>query len=290
MFANRALYHDGWVACTTPATLPFDPVMSPVDIIDGYAWELYHVEEDFSQAIDLAAQEPEKLKELQSLFYSEAARYNVLPLDNRKSERMDVSSRPSLTKGRTEYTYLSNVKRVTEGAAPDLKNRSFRISAEVNATNATVNGVLATQGGYFAGWSLYVKDGYPTYCYNWLSLSNYVIPSSARLTAGTNTIVLDFAYQGGGLGLGGTVTLRLNGQVVGQGRVENTAGYRISFDETFDVGEDTGTPVSDDYAVPFAFTDELKRLTITLDPVPGADQARVAAAALDGRIERGLRD
>jgi arylsulfatase A-like enzyme len=161
MFGNRAVYHDGWVACTTPTTLPFDIEMSPVDIIDGYAWELYHVADDFSEAVNLASQQPEKLKELQALFYSEAARYNVLPLDNRKSERMDVSTRPSLNPARTEFTYLARVKRITEGAAPDLKNRSFTIAAEVHLTNQVANGVMATQGGYFGGWSLFLKADFP---------------------------------------------------------------------------------------------------------------------------------
>lgn len=290
MFGNRGIYHDGWMACTTPATLPWEPTMSPVDIIDGYAWELYHVAEDFSQAINLAAQQTDKLKELQSLFYSEAAKYNVLPLDNRKVERMDVSTRPSLTYGRTEFTYQSGIKRVTEGAAPDLKNRSFTITANIHIENAVANGVLATQGGYFAGWSLYVKDGKPTYCYNYLSLTNYTVAAAERLAPGDHTIVLDFAYDSGGIGLGGRATLAVDGQPVGETRVEHTAGYRLSFDETFDIGEDTGTAVNRDYEVPFRFNGQIHRVAITLQQVSDTTLANINRAALEGRIEKGLRD
>ncbi len=290
MFGNRAIYHDGWVACTTPASVPWDVALSPVDIIDGYAWELYHVAEDFSQANNLAAAQTDKLKELQSLFYSEAAKYNVLPLDNRKSERMDVSSRPSLTFGRTEFTYRSAVKRITEGAAPDLKNRSFTIAADVTITNEVVNGVLATQGGAFAGWALYVTDGRPAYCYNYVGLSNYTVVASEKLSQGSNRVVLDFAYNGGGIGKGGRATLQINSKQVGELQIESTAGYRISFDETFDVGQDTGTPVNGDYEVPSFFTDQLNQVTITLQPVPASAQVAVSKAALDGRIEKGMRD
>jgi arylsulfatase len=290
MFGNRAIYHEGWVACTTPATLPWDTTMSPVDIIDGYAWELYHVEDDFSQARNLASEQPERLKELQSLFYSEAAKYNVLPLDSRKSERMDVSTRPSLNYERTEYIYRGGIKRVSEGAAPDLKNHSFTLAADITVTNQVVNGVVATHGGYFAGWSLYVKDGKPTYCYNFCGISNYVATAGDRLISGTNRIVVDFNYDGGGIGLGGNATLLVNAQKVGEVRVGATAGYRLSLDETFDIGEDTGTPVNLDYEVPFRFSDQINQVTITLKQMPSSAEAEVKRAAHQGRVEKGLRD
>ncbi len=290
MFANRALYHEGWVACTTPATLPYDMVTSPVDVIDGYAWELYHVAEDFSQANNLAGTHTDKLKELQALFYSEAARYNVLPLDNRKSERLDVSARPSLTYGRTNYTYLGPVKRITEGAAPDLKNRSFTITASLNVTNATVNGVLATQGGYFGGWALYVKDGRVAYCYNYVGLTNTIVTAPTPLAPGSHRIVLDFAYAGGGIGRGATATLTVDDQPAGPVQVPATAGYRISLDETFDIGEDTGMPVNDEYQVPFRFTDQISELTIELKPIPAAERTTLDRATLQGRWEKGVRD
>ncbi len=290
LFGNRAIYHDGWVACTTPATLPWDTTVTPVDIIDGYQWELYQVANDFSEGTNLAASQPAKLKEMQTLFYSEAGKYNVLPLDNRKSERMDVSKRPSLTYGRTVFSYNSPVKRITEGAAPDLKNRSFTITADVVVSNAIPNGVLGTQGGFFGGWALYVKDGKPTYCYNYVSLTNTVVSANEPLPQGTNHIALDFAYDGNGIGLGGWVTLSVNGSQVGRVHVPATAGYRISFDETFDVGQDTGTPVNDDYQVPSAFTDGLAQFTITLQAVPPEDQAAVRRAAAQGRIETGMQN
>ena len=150
MFANRAIYNDGWIACTTPPTPPWASSGAGVTV-DDFKWELYDVTKDFSEANDLAAKEPKRLKELQELFWIEAAKYNVLPLDNSKIERMDVANRPSLTEGRNLFTYYPRMVRIPEGSAPDLKNKSFKVAADVEIPTDGAEGVLVTQGGRFNG-------------------------------------------------------------------------------------------------------------------------------------------
>jgi arylsulfatase len=270
MLGNRALYHDGWVAATIPKRLPWQPT-APPDASDpmSFAWELYHVAEDFSEANDLAAANPGKLRELQDLFWAEAARYNVLPLSSTFVERVDPSIRPSLTRGRTTFTYSPGMIRIPEGATPDMKNRSYSVEADVEIPRGgTTRGVLATQGGRFGGWALLVLDGRPVFVH---ALSNqaqhkYRIASSQRLAPGRHKVRFEFTYEGGGMGRGGTGSLLVDGQQVAQGRIERTVARRFSLDETFDVGEDTGTPVVEDYVrlMPFRFTGTLHRLTIAL--------------------------
>jgi len=264
MFCNRAIYHDGWVAATTPTAAPWEGLAKPVDIVAGFQWELYNVTEDFSQANDLAAQEPAKLKELQKLFWKEAEKYNVLPLDNSKLERFDVSIRPSLTRGREEFTYYAGLVRIPEGAAPDTKNKSWQIKAEVEVPGGGVEGVLLTHGGRFGGWGLYVLKGKPVFHYNVAGISRYGIAGKDELAPGKHTIHYDFKYDGGGIGKGGAGTLLVDGKKVAEGRIERTLPFRIALDETLDCGEDTGTPVSEDYHVPFKFTGTIKKVVIEL--------------------------
>jgi arylsulfatase len=267
MFGMRGIYHDGWVACTTPARAPWDMRVPTVDVINGYTWELYHVAEDFSEAVNVADQYPDKLRELQLLFYAEAAKYNVLPLDDSTIGRFDVSIRPSLTRGRTAFTYQGTLTRIPEGAAPDVKNKSFRITADVVLPKGGEQGTLLTQGGLAAGYALLFQGGKPVFHYNLVNVAHYTIAAKDPLTPGKHTIVFDFRYDGGGIGKGGTGTLSVDGQQVAQGRIENTVPVRFSFDETFDVGADTGTPVSEDYDVPFAFTGTIEKLTVDLTPI-----------------------
>ena len=148
MFGNRGIYHDGWVACTTPHVAPWEDPFNArqVDVISGYKWELYNVADDFSEAVNLADKYPDKLQELQLLFYAEAAKYNVLPLDDSKVARMDVALRPSLTRGRTEFTYYGSITRIPEGAAPDMKNKSFRITANVVLPKGGEQGIVRDAG------------------------------------------------------------------------------------------------------------------------------------------------
>ena len=264
LMGNRGIYHDGWVACTTPARSPWQPAEFTGDVISGYTWELHHVAEDFSQAVNLARENPDKLHELQLLFYTEAAKYNVLPLDHSTIARFDVSIRPSLTRGRTEFTYSGGLTRIPEGAAPDVKNKSFRITAEVVLPKGTEQGMVVTQGGLCAGYALLFQGGKPAFHYNFFDIAHFNIASEDALAPGRHTVVFEFKYDGGGIGRGATGTISVDGKQVAQGRIDRTVPLRFSFDETFDVGEDTGTPVSEDYDVPFKFTGIIEKVVVKL--------------------------
>jgi arylsulfatase A-like enzyme len=262
MFANRAIYDNGWVACTTPPIAPWVSVADPVDIIEGYEWELYNIDEDFSESNNVAKQYPDKLRELQRLFYIEAVKFDVLPLDNSKVERLDVNNRPSLTRGRDEFTYYEGMTRIPEGSAPDFKNKSFGISAVVEIPDDGAEGLLMTQGGRFSGIGLYVLENRPVFVYNLADVERYRVESEEPLEPGKHVVTLDFKYDGGGLGKGGVATLSVDGREVASKKIPRTIGYRMSLDETLDIGEDTGTPVSEDYKIPFKFTGEIEKVTI----------------------------
>ncbi len=276
MLGNRAIYHDGWVAATTPPTPPWAAVAGDVGILD-YRWELYNVNEDFSEANDVATKEPAKLRELQDLFLVEAARHNVLPLDNSKIQRLDTTNRPSLTRGRSVFTYYPGAVRIPEGAAPDVKNKSFQIAARIEVPEGGAEGMLLTQGGRFAGWGLYVLGSKPVFCYNLAAVERYCVTGKDALTPGKHNIELDFKYDGPGLGKGGTATLLVDGKPAGEGKLARTLAFRMSLDETFDCGEDTGTPVSEDYHVPFKFTGKIGKVGV-----------RIGAAALTPEEKREL--
>jgi len=262
MFSNRAIYNDGWVAATTPPLPPW-ATGKTIDV-DDYKWELYDVTKDFSEANNLAAMEPKKLRELQDLFWIEAAKYNVLPLDNSKIERLSVDNRPSLTRGRSLFTYYPGMTRIPEGTAPSILNKSFKVAAEVDVPAGGAEGVIVTQGGRFNGWGLYLLDSKPVFHYNNVGVYRYTVAGQDKLTPGKHVIVLDFKYDGPGLAKSGTATLKVDGKVAGEGKVAHTIPFRISADETLDIGEDTGTPVSEDYHVPFKFTGDLKKVMIEL--------------------------
>lgn len=268
MFANRAIYDKGWVACTTPTTPPWVSVADPVDVIDGYHWELYNIADDFSESVNLAAQHPEKLKELQRLFYIEAVKNNVLPLDNSKAERLDVKNRPSLTRGRDTFTYYDKMIRIPEGSAPDLKNKSFGISAVVDIPESGAEGLIMTQGGRFCGLGFYLLESKPVFHYNLCGVERYNVTSPEKLKPGKHVITLDFKYDGDGVGKGGQATISVDGNKVASSRIPQTVGYRMSLDETLDIGEDTGTPVSEDYKVPFKFSGDLEKVTIKITDHP----------------------
>ncbi len=281
MLGNRALYSDGWMASTTPKRLPWQPKAKPgSDDPLTFDWELYQVAQDFTQATDLAKQNPDKLRELQDLFWSEAARYNVLPLDAKFAERVDPAIRPSLTRGRSVFTYNAGMIRIPEGSAPDLKNKSYSVTAEVKIPQGGADGVLATQGGRFGGWGLMVLDGKPVFVH---ALSNqpqhkYKVASNEKLTPGDHTIRFGFTYDGGGIGKGGTGTLFVDDKQVAQAKIDRTVCCRFALDETFDVGEDTASPVIEDYAdkMPFRFTGVLKTVVIELGKSDLSDEAKKA--------------
>jgi arylsulfatase A-like enzyme len=262
MFGNRAIYDDGWIAATRHPRLPWQGTINAD--FEKDPWELYNIEEDFSEANNLATEKPEKLAKLQKLFLSEARKYNVLPLDDRVSERFDVQDRPSPAAGRTTFTYYSSGVSIPEGSAPSLKNRSFAITADVEIPESGAEGVLLTQGGRFAGWGFFLEDSKPTYVYNFVNAERYIIQSPQKLAPGKSTIKFNFDYDGGEVGAGGIGKLFINDQPVAEGRIAKTIPYRFTLDETFDVGRDTGTPIVETYQVPFAFTGNLQKVTLNL--------------------------
>jgi len=265
MMGNRAIYDNGWIAGTTPSTAPWETFAAPGDIITSFEWELYNVTEDFSQSENLAAKYPDRLADMQLVFYGEAAKYNVLPIDNSRAPRLDVSLRPSLTEGRDTFTYYDGMHRVPEGTAPDFKNKDHDITVEVEIGDGKSEGMLVTQGGRFGGWGLYVIDGMPVYTYNVANLERYSARSKKKLTPGKHTIRYSFDYKGGKRpGGGGTGKLYVDGKKVAEVKIERTMGYRISLDETFDIGIDAGEPVSEEYHVPFDFTGEISKVVVKL--------------------------
>jgi arylsulfatase A-like enzyme len=244
MFVNRGIYHKGWTAVTRHS-IPF--VMEPLPAFDDDVWELYSPD-DWTQAHDLAKEMPGKLHELQRLFLIEAVKYDVLPLDDRRPERFntDLAGRPTLIKGKTQLLF-SGMQRLGENVTINLKNKSHAVTAEVWLPEKVANGVLITQGGQFGGWSLYVKDGILKYCYNLLGVQRFYTAANTPLPAGKHQVRMEFAYDGGGLGRGGAITLYLDGSKIGEGRVDATEPMTFSLDESTDVGCETGTMVAEDY-------------------------------------------
>jgi arylsulfatase A-like enzyme len=244
MFVNRGIYHKGWTAVTRHS-IPF--IAEPLPPYDDDVWELYSPD-DWTQARDLSKEMPEKLHELQRLFLIEAVKYNVLPLDDRRPERFnsDLAGRPTLIKGKSQLLF-SGMQRLGENVTLNLKNKSHAVTAEVWVPDRGANGVIVTQGGQFGGWSLYVKDGILKYCYNLLGVQRFYSAADTPLPAGTHQVRMEFAYEGGGLGRGGDITLFLDGNKIGAGRVGATMPMMFSLDESMDVGSETGSMVSEDY-------------------------------------------
>ncbi len=211
-------------------------------------WELYDTNSDWSQAHDLAAEMPEKLDELKALFMEEARKYNVLPLDDRRVERFnsDLAGRPVLIAGNSQLLF-GGMGRLTENSVVNVKNKSHSVTAELTVPEGGAEGVIVAQGGAFAGWSLYAKDGKPKYCYNLFGLQRFHVEGDTEIPPGAHQVRMEFAYDGGALGKGGTVSLYVDGEKCGEGRVEGTVPMIFSADETCDVGSDTASPVSDDY-------------------------------------------
>ena len=243
MFVNRGIYHKGWTAVTRHST-PWMATEMPA--YDDDVWELY-APDDWTQAHDLSAEQPERLRDLQRLFLIEAARYNVLPLDDRRFERFnaDLAGRPQLIRGKSQLLF-GGMGRLSENSVLVIKNKSHSVSAEIDVPDGGGSGVIVAQGGAFGGWSLYLHEGRPAYCYNTFGVQRFKVYGADPLPAGEHQVRMEFAYDGGGLGKGGDVTLFLDGTEVGSGRVDMTVPMVFSADETTDVGSDSGTPVSDD--------------------------------------------
>jgi arylsulfatase len=246
MFCNRGIYHDGWTAVTRHSTpWVFGTALPP---FQDDVWELYDTNVDWTQAKDLAREMPEKLAELQELFLEEARKYNVLPLDDRRVERFDttMSGRPTLIKGNSQLLF-SGMGRLSESAVVNIKNTSHAVTADIVVPDGGARGVLIAQGGAFGGWSLYFHEGRPKYCYSFFGVQRFAVEGDAPVPAGEHQVRMEFDYDGGGLAKGGTVTLYVDGQSVAEGRVEHTQPLIFSADETADVGNETGSTVTDDY-------------------------------------------
>ena len=246
MFCNRGVYHEGWTAVTRHST----PWVMGLDLpaFEDDVWELYDTNSDWSQAHDVAAEMPDKLAELQALWLEEARKYNVLPLDDRRVERFDadIAGRPVLVSGNSQLLF-GGMGRLSESSVLNVKNRSHAVTAEIEVPEGGAEGVLIAQGGAFAGWCLYLKNARPKYCYNLLGMQRFTVEGREPVAPGTHQVRAEFAYDGGGLGKGGTVSLYVDGRQVGEGRVEHTVPMIFSADETCDIGSDNASPVADDY-------------------------------------------
>jgi len=277
MLGNRAIYQDGWVAATTPVTLPWElSTKTPPDVITGYNWELFNVQEDPTQFNDLATKMPDKLKQMQDLFYAEARKYNVLPLDNTTLARWNTP-RPSLTAGRTVFTYSGELIGTPNSAAPDIKNKSYTITAEVEIPQGGAEGMIVTEGGRFGGYGLFLSKGEfgfdrgrVVFLYNLLDLKR-TMWEGPELTAGKHTIVFDFKSAEPGLGKGGTGVLSVDGKEAARNSLEHTTPITFPEDESFDIGQDTRTGlalIEYRYDPPFKFTGKINKLTFRLEPEP----------------------
>jgi arylsulfatase len=266
MFGNRAIYQDGWFAGTIHRA-PWEAKARAPLLEDK--WELYDTRSDFSLAEDLSSSNPKKLKELQGVFLEEAIKYRVLPIDDRGIERAIAANvgRPDLMEGRTTLDLYPGMDGMTENVFLPIKNRSLTITADVEVP-ADAKGVVVCQGGAFGGWSLYFKDGKPTYCYNVLGMQRFTVAAAEAVPAGRVKLELDFRYDGGGIGKGGTASILVDGKKTGEGRIEHTQPLIFSADETADVGEDEATPVSPDYEDRGnEFTGKIHKITIRVKPV-----------------------
>jgi len=246
MFGNRGIYHKGWTAVTRHKT-PWLLVGDKAPAFDDDVWELYDTTKDWTQAEDLSKKMPEKLHELQRLWLIEATKYNALPLDDRLAERInpDLAGRPVLVRGNSQILF-GGMGRLSENSVLSLKNKSHSVTAEIVVPDR-VEGVIVAQGGNIGGWSLYAKNGKLKYCYNLLGIRYFYVEADKPLDKGEHQVRMEFAYDGGGLGKGGTATLYIDGKKAAQGRIDATAPNVFSADDGCDVGRDTGAPVSQDY-------------------------------------------
>jgi arylsulfatase len=279
MLAHRGIYHDGWYANTTPPALPWQSSgHQPEDVVNGYAWELYNLADDPTQSRNLAAQFPDRLRDLQQRFLVEAARYQVLPLDNSTLPRL-ITQRPGPSAGRRDFVYRGTGTSLLASVAPSLLNRSYRLVAEIEVPAGGATGVIATHGGRFAGWGFYLLAGRPVFTWNLLDMERVRWEAPEALPPGRHSIAFEFQPEAAGppFGRGGNGTLSVNGQVVARQAMARTLPFAVQGDETFDVGRDTGSSVDDqDYHAPFPFTGRLERFVVTLgdSTLPGAPAPR----------------
>jgi arylsulfatase len=262
---NRGLYHNGWMASALSFP-PWQAIRGAFDP-DKQKWELYNVEEDFSQAGDVARQYPEMLRQLQDMWWVEAARYNVLPLDWRGPNprfNAELMGRPSLIGDRKSVTYYEGTTGLPDAAMLPVLNKSWTITAEIDLRGPADSGIIITQGGMQGGYALYLRAGRPVFVYNFLALNRFVFEGKQPLPRGKNKLMMDFVYDGGGLGKGARVILKANGNVVAEGRLESTVPVQFSIVEGVDVGQDGGSPVDWTYKMPFKFTGRVDQVNVAI--------------------------
>jgi len=285
MVGNRAIYHDGWMAATTPPVAPW-LLGEKMPELGDYHWELYNIADDFSENNDLAAQQPDKLKEMQALFLTEARKYNVFPLDNSGFVRL-LAPKPSAIAGKTEFTYTGENSGIPVGNAPSILDKDYIITAEITVPKGGAEGMIVTLGGRFGGYGLYLLKSKPVFTYNlldterfrWeggLGLARDVLGKA--LAPGKHTLLFDFKYDGPGPGKGGTGVFTVDGKEMAKKTIAHTIPLLMSIDETFDVGLDTGTGVDESYKLPFKFTGTIDKLTIKLGPSQMTAEEQKAAA------------
>jgi arylsulfatase A-like enzyme len=263
---NRGIYHKGWTA-VTQHRIPWEVGAIKTRAFDDDVWELYDTNTDWAQSRDLAKKMPEKLRELQRLWLIEAAKYNVIPIDDRLAERFnpDIAGRPQLIRGSRQMLF-GGMKGLSTHAILSLMNKTFALTAEVAVPDAGAQGVIFAWGGITGGFSLYAKDGKLKYCYNFLGLKHFFVEGTKAIPAGKHQVRMEFAYDGGGPAKGGTVSLYTDGEKVGEGRIEMTEPFAFSADETADVGVEEGSPVSPDYGpTGNAFNGQINWLEIDID-------------------------
>jgi arylsulfatase len=265
LVVNRGIYHDGWMA----SALSFPPWEANRGAFDPdkQKWELYNIDQDFSQANDVAQANPEKLRQLEDLWWVEAAKYNVLPLDWRGVIRFnsEAMGRPSLIAGRTKLTYFPGMIALPLGSAPPMLNKSWTITADIEVPDGA-NGMIVTEGGIQGGFGLYLRDGKPTFVYNLLGVDRPTFAAKDPLPKGKTKLVVNFAYDGGGMAKGGTITMTANGNKIAAGRLERTVPIQFSLGEGLDIGLDGGSPVDFTYKLPFNFTGTVEKVEIDLAP------------------------
>lgn len=259
---NRAFYRDGWLASARHDRLPWDYASTNPDF-ESDRWELFDLEADFSQARDLAPDEPEKLRLLRGEWFSYAERNNVFPLDDRMSGRIQGSGRPNPLEGVSSFHYLRGF-RERETSSPNLKGRSHNIWADITVEAFGAEGVLVTSGGRFGGYGLYLRDGFLHYVHNFCGFERYTVKSDIGIEPGIHRIGMEFRSDREERGSGGNVRLLFDANIVGRGRVERTVPNRYSYCETFDVGEDSATPIDESYECPFRFDGVLHGITIEI--------------------------
>jgi arylsulfatase len=287
MVGNRAIYHDGWVAATTPPSPSWLMGTGKMPALGDYHWELYNITNDYSEYNDLSDQYPDKLKEMQALFLTEAGKYQVFPLDNSGFVRL-LAPKPSATAGKTEFTYTGENVGIPVGNAPSILDKDYTINADITVPEGGAEGMIVTLGGRFGGYALMLQHGKPVFVYNLLDMERFHWEGGVggligddlfgrALKPGKHTIVFDFKYDGPGPGKGGTGVLSVDGRELDRKTIKHTIPLLMSIDETFDVGEDTGTGVDDSYELPFKFTGTIDKLTFNLgsSQMVAADQKAV---------------